>query len=161
LDGSGDAECYLRRNGVHPSAARRSGGGEAGGEQPRHDSQDRRGGPCLWEPPPCRPHAVAIAVRPLSPRRRCPLHRRASSTGAMMVVNSLSAHACFKTLDPEACRVLDRHCTWLKTAAGQWLIGQTSNDRDVYFVMSGRLRAVLHGVRQDLIFTDMEAGSFF
>ena len=27
--------------------------------------------------------------------------------------------------------------------------------------MSGRLRAVQHGVRQDLIFTDMEAGTFF
>ena len=78
-----------------------------------------------------------------------------------MVINSLSAHPCFKTLDHEACRVLDRHCIWLKTAAGQWVVGQTANDRDVYFVMTGRLRAVLHGVRQDLIFTDMEAGSFF
>ena len=27
--------------------------------------------------------------------------------------------------------------------------------------MTGRLRAVSHGVRQDLIFSDMEAGSFF
>ena len=78
-----------------------------------------------------------------------------------MVVTSLSGHPCFKTLDPESCRVLDRHCTWLKTAVGQWLIGQTANDRDVYFVMTGRLRAVSHGVRQDLIFSDMEAGSFF
>ncbi len=78
-----------------------------------------------------------------------------------MVVNSLSTHPCFRTLDPEACRILDRHCSWLKTAVGQWLIGQTSNDRDVFFVVSGRLRAVLHGVRQDLIFSDMEAGSFF
>jgi CRP/FNR family transcriptional regulator, cyclic AMP receptor protein len=78
-----------------------------------------------------------------------------------MVVSSLSAHPCFKTLDPEACRVLDRHCIWLKTAAGAWVLGQTANDRDVYFVMTGRLRAVSHGVRQDLIFSDMEAGSFF
>ena len=78
-----------------------------------------------------------------------------------MVISSLSAHPCFKTLDPEDCHILDRHCIWLKTAAGQWLIGQTANDRDVYFVMTGRLRAVSHGVRQDLIFSDMEAGSFF
>ena len=40
-------------------------------------------------------------------------------------------------------------------------MGQTDNDRDVYFVMTGRLRAALHGVRQDLVFTDIEAGSFF
>src|SRR5271167_2820281 len=79
----------------------------------------------------------------------------------MMSPNSLSAHPCFKTLDPESCRILDRHCAWVKTAAGQWVLGQTANDRDVYFVMTGRLRAVLHGVRQDLIFNDMEAGSFF
>ena len=78
-----------------------------------------------------------------------------------MVISSLSGHPCFKTLDPESCHVLDRHCIWLKTAAGAWVVGQTANDRDVYFVMTGRLRAVLHGVRQDLIFTDMEAGSFF
>ena len=78
-----------------------------------------------------------------------------------MIINSLSAHPCFKTLDAETCRILDRHCIWHKTATGQWLIGQTANDRDVYFVMTGRLRAVSHGVRQDLIFTDMEAGSFF
>jgi CRP/FNR family transcriptional regulator, cyclic AMP receptor protein len=78
-----------------------------------------------------------------------------------MVISSLSAHPCFKTLDSESCRVLDRHCIWLKTAPGQWVLGQTANDRDVYFVMTGRLRAVSHGVRQDLIFSDMEAGSFF
>jgi CRP/FNR family transcriptional regulator, cyclic AMP receptor protein len=78
-----------------------------------------------------------------------------------MIVNSLLAHPCFKTLDPESCRTLDRHCIWLETAAGAWVVGQTANDRDVYFVMTGRLRAVRHGVRQDLISSDVEAGSFF
>jgi CRP/FNR family transcriptional regulator, cyclic AMP receptor protein len=78
-----------------------------------------------------------------------------------MVSNTLAAHSCFKTLDPESCRILDRHCAWVKTSAGAWVVGQTEQDRDVYFIMTGRLRGVLHGVRQDLIFTDMEAGSFF
>ena len=81
--------------------------------------------------------------------------------GAMMVINSLSAHPCFKTLDPEPCRILDRQCIWLKTEAGAWVIGETANDRDVYFVMTGRLRAALHGFRQDVVFTDIEGGSFF
>jgi CRP-like cAMP-binding protein len=79
----------------------------------------------------------------------------------MMVVNSLSAHPCFKTLDPESCRILDRDCVWFKTTAGSWLTRQTADEHDVYFVMAGRLRAVLDGVRQDLVFTDIEAGSFF
>jgi CRP-like cAMP-binding protein len=79
----------------------------------------------------------------------------------MMLSYTLAAHPCFKTLDPESCRVLDRHCAWVKTSAGAWVVGQTANDRDVYFIMTGRLRGVLHGVRQDLIFTDMDAGSFF
>jgi CRP/FNR family transcriptional regulator, cyclic AMP receptor protein len=79
----------------------------------------------------------------------------------MVVIDSLSAHPCFKTLDPESCRVLDRHCVWLNAAAGTWVVGQTANDRDVYFVIAGRLRAALHGLRQDLAFTDIEAGSFF
>ena len=78
-----------------------------------------------------------------------------------MVISSLSAHPCFKTLDSEPCRVLDRQCTWLKTPAGAWVAGQTDNDHDVYFVLTGRLRAALHGAGQDLVFSDIEAGSFF
>ena len=78
-----------------------------------------------------------------------------------MVINSLSVHPCFKMLDPELCRVLDRQCAWLKTPAGAWVEGQADNDRDVYFVLAGRLRATLHGTQQDLVFTDIEAGSFF
>jgi CRP-like cAMP-binding protein len=78
-----------------------------------------------------------------------------------MVPNSLAAHPCFKTLDPESCRILDRHCAWVKTPAGAWVVGQSANDRDVYFIMTGRLRGVLHGARQDLTFREMEAGSIF
>jgi CRP/FNR family transcriptional regulator, cyclic AMP receptor protein len=79
----------------------------------------------------------------------------------MLVPNTLAAHPCFKTLDQESCRILDRASVWLKTPAGSWIVDQTANDRDVYFIMTGRLRAVLNAARQDLIFTDMEAGSFF
>lgn len=79
----------------------------------------------------------------------------------MTVQNTLAAHRCFKTLDPESGRILDRQCVWLKTPAGSWILDQTANDRDVYFIMTGRLRAVMHNARQDVIFTDMDAGSFF
>ena len=78
-----------------------------------------------------------------------------------MVVDSLSAHPCFKTLDPEACRVLDRQCTWLKTPAGAWIAGQAGNDHEVYFVLTGRLRVTRHGARQDVVTSDIGAGSFF
>jgi CRP-like cAMP-binding protein len=79
----------------------------------------------------------------------------------MLAPNTLAAHPCFKTLDPEACRILDRQCIWLKTQAGAWIVDQSANDRDVYFIMTGHLRAVLNMARQDLIFTDMHPGSFF
>jgi CRP/FNR family transcriptional regulator, cyclic AMP receptor protein len=78
-----------------------------------------------------------------------------------MVVDSLSAHPCFKTLDPEACRVLDRQCTWLKTPAGAWIAGQAGNDHEVYFVLTGRLRVTRHGARPDVVTSDIGAGSFF
>jgi CRP/FNR family transcriptional regulator, cyclic AMP receptor protein len=79
-----------------------------------------------------------------------------------MVINTLSAHPCFKMLDAEACRVLDRQCTWLETPAGAWVEGEAdNNDRGVHFVLTGRLRAALQGARQDLVFTNIEAGSFF
>jgi hypothetical protein len=45
--------------------------------------------------------------------------------GAMVVTDSLSAHPCFKTLDPESCRILDRRCTWLKAAAGARIVDRT------------------------------------
>jgi CRP-like cAMP-binding protein len=64
-------------------------------------------------------------------------------------------------LDPESCRILDRQCTWLMTPAGSWVAGQTDNDHDVYFVLTGRLRAALQGAGQDLVFTEIQAGSFF
>ena len=86
------------------------------------------------------------------------LNRMAKS---MSIQNTLAAHRCFKTLDAESCRILDRQCVWLKTPAGAWIVDQTAHDRDVYFIMTGRLRALLHNARQDVIFTDMEAGSFF
>ena len=78
-----------------------------------------------------------------------------------MVINSLSVHPCFKTLDPESCQDLDRRCTWLKTPAGVWVVGQADNDRDVYFVLTGRLRMALHGAGRDFVSSDIEAGSFF
>ena len=78
-----------------------------------------------------------------------------------MVISTLLAHPCFKTLDPEACRDLDRRCTWLKTPAGAWVAGQAENDREVYFVLTGRLRVTLHAGRGVLVTSDIEAGSFF
>src|SRR5262252_1795450 len=78
-----------------------------------------------------------------------------------MVINSLSVHPCFKTLDPESCRDLDRQCTWLKTPAGAWVVGQADEDRDVYFVLTGRLRVALHGPWCESVSSDIQAGSFF
>jgi CRP/FNR family cyclic AMP-dependent transcriptional regulator len=78
-----------------------------------------------------------------------------------MVISSLSVHPCFKTLDPQSCKDLDRQCTWLKTPAGAWVVGQADEDRDVYFVLTGRLRMALRGAWRDLASSDIEAGSFF
>jgi CRP-like cAMP-binding protein len=79
----------------------------------------------------------------------------------MMVTGSLSAHPCFKTLDPESCRILDRCCTLLKAAAGAWIVDRTANDGNFYFVMAGRLRPALHGMPQDLKSSEIERASFF
>ncbi len=79
----------------------------------------------------------------------------------MLVPSTLSVHPYFRTLDAEACRTLDRQCIWLRTTAGAWIVDQSANDRDVYFIMSGQLRAVYNTARQDLIFNDMNVGSFF
>jgi CRP-like cAMP-binding protein len=123
----------------------------------------------LWESGACLADLLPIYVRPKPSRpqrRRLTLgptsatvtrdHRRRK-----MVIDSLSIHPCFKTLDPEACRDLDRRCTWLKTPAGAWVAGQGENYHEVCFVLTGRLRVALHGARQDLAPSDIETGSFF
>jgi CRP-like cAMP-binding protein len=74
---------------------------------------------------------------------------------------SLTAHPCFKTLDPNVAQALDKQCIWLKVPAGSWVVDEMAEERDVYFVFSGRLRAMLHGARQDVSFSDIDAGSFF
>ncbi len=79
----------------------------------------------------------------------------------MTVPTTLAAHPYFRRLDAEACRILDRQCIWLRTTAGAWIVDQSANDRDVYLIMSGQLRAVYNTARQDLIFNDMKAGSIF
>jgi CRP/FNR family transcriptional regulator, cyclic AMP receptor protein len=79
----------------------------------------------------------------------------------MMVTDSLAAHPCFKTLDPESCRILDRRCAWLQAAAGACVVDWTANDCNVYFVSVGRVRPALCEMRRDLISSDIEAGSFF
>src|SRR5271165_799783 len=79
----------------------------------------------------------------------------------MSVPSTLAAHPYFRALDPEICRALDRQCIWLRTTAGAWILDQSATDRDVYFIMSGQLRAVYNIARQDLIFNDMNAGSIF
>ena len=79
----------------------------------------------------------------------------------MLASNTLAAHTCFRTLDPDACRLLDRQCLWVKAQAGTWLIDQSANDTDVFFIITGRLRAVYNTARQDVIFNDMDAGSIF
>ena len=78
-----------------------------------------------------------------------------------MVISSLAVHPCFKTLDPESCQDLDRQCTWLKTPAGAWVVGPADDDRDVYFLLTGRLRMALHGAWRDTVSPDIAAGSFF
>ena len=79
----------------------------------------------------------------------------------MTVPSTLAAHPYFRTLDVAACKILDRQCNWLRTPAGVWIVDQSANDRDVYFIMSGQLRAVYNTARADLIFNDMKSGSIF
>jgi Cyclic nucleotide-binding domain len=72
---------------------------------------------------------------------------------------TLAAHPFFKTLDPESCRILDRHCVWLKVSAGNWILGQTQVNNDVFFVMTGHLRAEFRLARRKVILYDLLAGS--
>ncbi len=78
-----------------------------------------------------------------------------------IAAETLSKLAIFSSLTATEAASFDQLCTFSRPAQGDWILDEASPDQDVYFVLSGSVRAVSHTARQTLIFTDMDAGSFF
>lgn len=68
----------------------------------------------------------------------------------------------FEGLDPAHRAVIAQRCHWYKAVAGEQLVSHLDPSRQVYFVVAGRARVLVHsrGGRQ-VSYRDIEAGEMF
>jgi CRP/FNR family transcriptional regulator, cyclic AMP receptor protein len=67
----------------------------------------------------------------------------------------------FASLSEDEVRALDARCLWRKVPAGEWVIDYQAEDVDVFFVLSGHARAVIHSAGREMIMRDMMEGEYF
>jgi CRP-like cAMP-binding protein len=76
--------------------------------------------------------------------------------------DALTEIEIFRDLDRAELAAIARRCAWRTYAAEQQVVGQLDETRDVYFVISGRVRANLYSPDgQDVTFRDMATGEMF
>jgi CRP-like cAMP-binding protein len=76
--------------------------------------------------------------------------------------HTLSGVPLLRSLDPAARQSLEQRCRWQRYGAHDEIIGRESDSRDVYFVISGRVRVVNHSLSgREIAFHEMDAGNYF
>lgn len=70
--------------------------------------------------------------------------------------------ALFAGLSSERLESLARECAWRRFEAGQGILSRASPDRDVYFIVSGRVRVTTYSAAgRQVTFRDFGAGEHF
>ncbi len=65
-------------------------------------------------------------------------------------------------LSTASLEALARECAWRNFAAGQQIISRNAGDRDVYLIVSGRVRVTTYSIAgRQVTFRDLEAGELF
>ncbi|WP_245689278.1 Crp/Fnr family transcriptional regulator [Roseospirillum parvum] len=68
----------------------------------------------------------------------------------------------FAGLAPAERAAIARQCRWRRFAAGEQIIDRQSESRDVFFVVSGRVRVIIYSVAgREVTLDDLLAGDFF
>ena len=76
--------------------------------------------------------------------------------------NSLDAIALFKGLPSAALRELEKKCAFRDVAAHEQIFDRDNDSRDIYFVLSGRVRIVNYSMSgREVSFDDIAAGGTF
>lgn len=76
--------------------------------------------------------------------------------------HDLSGIPLLRSLDPAARQSLEQRCRWQRYGPHDEIIGRESDSRDVYFVISGRVRVVNHSLSgREIAFHEMDAGDYF
>ena len=70
--------------------------------------------------------------------------------------------ALLEGLSPERLDALARQCAWRNFEAGQRILSREAPDRDVYLVVSGRVRVTIYSASgRQVTFRDIQAGELF
>ena len=76
--------------------------------------------------------------------------------------HTLSGIPLLSSLEPAALHSLEQRCRWQRYHAHDEIIGRESDSRDVYFVITGRVRVVNHSLSgREIAFHEMDAGNYF
>ena len=76
--------------------------------------------------------------------------------------HSLSGVPLLRSLDDAARHALEQRCRWHRYGAHEEIIDRESDSRDVYFIISGRVRVVVHSLPgREIAFHEMDAGDYF
>lgn len=76
--------------------------------------------------------------------------------------HSLSGIPLLRSLDDAARQSLEQRCRWQRYSAHDEIIDHESDDRDVYFIITGRVRVVNHSLSgREIAFHEMDAGEYF
>lgn len=82
--------------------------------------------------------------------------------GMQATRQSLSGIAAFHDLSAGELERLARRCAWRRYGYGELIVGHRDESRDVFFVVEGRVRAVLYSASgKEVSFRDIGAGQTF
>ncbi len=78
------------------------------------------------------------------------------------VENTLRGVDLFSALDSDELAAVETHCRWRRFAPHQQIIDRDSKSRDVFFVISGKVRIVNYSFSgRGIILDELEAGNYF
>ncbi len=68
----------------------------------------------------------------------------------------------FKHLPPGDLEALAKRCRWRRHTAGQRIVGHMDETRDVFFIVKGKIRAIIYSLSgKEVTFRDISAGDMF
>src|SRR5882672_11345502 len=93
----------------------------------------------------------------------CPRRARLQEARTMMRQSETLRHvALFRSLADDEAHRLDTQCFWRGYEAKQQILGHGEGGTDVFFVISGVVRALIRGIGgREVILGDIRAGEFF
>jgi len=91
-----------------------------------------------------------------------PLPEIWGALGEISVTDTLRDIRLLSELDNDEITVVEKSCRWRSYGAGEQVIDQHSDSRDIFFVTDGRVRVVNYSLSgREITFDDLEPGSHF